>query len=90
VKARSSRDMVTREQRVLGGLWGAVVGDALGVPVEFEERSEVRSHPVVGMRGHGTHDQPEVRGLTIPHCSFARQTACCVTSLKPRTWESDS
>src|SRR3974390_2546793 len=46
------------KERVLGGLWGAVIGDALGVPVEFEERSEVRSHPVVGMRGHGTHDQP--------------------------------
>ena len=23
-------------ERVLGGLWGAVVGDALGVPVEFQ------------------------------------------------------
>jgi ADP-ribosylglycohydrolase len=47
-----------RRELVLAGLWGAVVGDALGVPVEFEERLEVRSHPVVGMRGHGTHDQP--------------------------------
>ncbi len=49
---------ISRNERILGGLWGAVAGDALGVPVEFENRLEVRSHPVIGMRGHGTHDQP--------------------------------
>jgi ADP-ribosyl-[dinitrogen reductase] hydrolase len=43
---------------MLGGLWGAVVGDALGVPVEFNSRAEVRSNPVTGMRGYGTHHQP--------------------------------
>lgn len=49
---------ISHKERILGGLWGAVAGDALGVPVEFEERRELRSHPVSGMRGHGTHDQP--------------------------------
>ncbi len=49
---------MTHKERILGGLWGAVVGDALGVPVEFENRAEARSHPVIGLRGHGTHDQP--------------------------------
>lgn len=58
MNSESSTNTVPRSERLLGGLWGAVVGDALGVPVEFEERAEVRSHPVVGMRGHGTHDQP--------------------------------
>jgi ADP-ribosylglycohydrolase len=24
--------------KIFGGLWGAVVGDALGVPMEFESR----------------------------------------------------
>lgn len=47
-----------RKDLILGGLWGAVVGDALGVPVEFQSRSEVRSHPVTDMRGHGTYNQP--------------------------------
>ena len=31
--------------RILGGLWGVAVGDALGVPVEFcsrEERDRIR------------------------------------------------
>ncbi len=44
--------------RLLGGLWGAVVGDALGVPVEFTSREEVRRDPVTGMRGFGTFNLP--------------------------------
>lgn len=45
--------------RVVGGLWGAVVGDALGVPVEFRSRAEVQRNPVTDLRGHGTHNQPK-------------------------------
>lgn len=45
-------------QRILGGLWGAVIGDALGVPVEFTSRKERKRDPVVDMRGYGTHHQP--------------------------------
>ncbi len=47
-----------RHSRLLGGLWGALAGDALGVPVEFRSRTEVRRNPVTGMRGFGTHNQP--------------------------------
>jgi len=43
---------------MLGGLWGAVVGDALGVPVEFRSREELRQDPVQDMRGYGTYNQP--------------------------------
>jgi ADP-ribosyl-[dinitrogen reductase] hydrolase len=43
---------------VLGGLWGAIVGDALGVPVEFTSREERKKDPVINMRGYGTHNQP--------------------------------
>jgi ADP-ribosylglycohydrolase len=46
------------KDRLLGGLWGAVIGDALGVPVEFESRAQVARHPVTGMRGYGTYNQP--------------------------------
>lgn len=45
-------------QRILGGLWGSLVGDALGVPVEFRSRADVRLDPVTDMRGHGSHRQP--------------------------------
>lgn len=48
----------SREQRILGALWGALVGDALGVPVEFQSRESVQRHPVEGMRAFGTHNQP--------------------------------
>ena len=45
-------------ERMLGALWGALAGDALGVPVEFMSRATVRQNPVCGMRGFGTHRQP--------------------------------
>jgi len=45
-------------ERILGGLWGAVVGDALGVPVEFQSREQLRQNPVQDMRGYGTYHQP--------------------------------
>ncbi len=40
------------------GILGVVVGDALGCPVQFEEREEVAEHPVTGMRGYGTFGLP--------------------------------
>lgn len=46
------------EKGILGSLWGAVVGDALGVPVEFKSRAERQEDPVTGMRGYGTFDLP--------------------------------
>lgn len=48
---------VSLRERVLGGAWGAIVGDALGVPVEFTDREERKKHPVTDMRGYGSHDQ---------------------------------
>ena len=45
-------------ERMLGGLWGALTGDALGVPGEFQDRASLRRNPVTGMRAYGTHRQP--------------------------------
>jgi ADP-ribosylglycohydrolase/O-acetyl-ADP-ribose deacetylase (regulator of RNase III) len=45
-------------KRITGGLWGSLAGDALGVPVEFQNRAAVQGNPVTGMRGYGTHHQP--------------------------------
>src|SRR5947209_3726722 len=45
--------------RVLGALWGSLVGDALGVPVEFRSREEIQKNPVAGMREFGSHHQPK-------------------------------
>lgn len=49
---------MNRRERIVGGLWGAIVGDALGVPVEFTDREERRRDPVSSMRGGGTWQQP--------------------------------
>ena len=46
------------KNKITGGLWGSVVGDALGVPVEFLGRSQLKDDPVIDMRGFGTHSQP--------------------------------
>lgn len=42
----------------LSGIMGVVVGDALGCPVQFMSREEVRADPVTTMIGHGTYDMP--------------------------------
>ncbi len=47
-----------RSARIRGAVLGALVGDALGVPVEFKERAERVEDPVTGMRGYGTWNQP--------------------------------
>ena len=39
-------------------LLGLAVGDALGVPIEFQPRAARRQDPVTGMRAFGTHHQP--------------------------------
>lgn len=39
-------------------MFGLVVGDALGVPVEFKPRAYLKLNPVIGMMGYGTHHQP--------------------------------
>ena len=39
-------------------IMGVVIGDALGYPVQFEDRAVVATHPVTGMRENGTFDLP--------------------------------
>lgn len=46
------------ENTVKSAIFGLVVGDALGVPVEFMGRRNLEQNPVTGMRAFGTHHQP--------------------------------
>ncbi|MDO7849759.1 ADP-ribosylglycohydrolase family protein [Hymenobacter sp. M29] len=46
------------ESAARAALLGLAVGDALGVPVEFQSRAARRLDPVVTMREYGTHNQP--------------------------------
>lgn len=61
---------------IKGGLWGLIVGDALGVPVEFQDREELEKNPVIDMRSDGTHNQP--KGIWSDDTSM---TLCLVDNL---------
>jgi ADP-ribosyl-[dinitrogen reductase] hydrolase len=59
VTVQCAYQRITAARRIAAaGLIGLAVGDALGVPVEFSNRSRLRRKPVTGMRGYGTHNQP--------------------------------
>ncbi len=45
-------------EKVKDGILGLIVGDALGVPVEFKYRTELDKNPITDMIGFGTHNQP--------------------------------
>ena len=44
--------------KIYDGILGVAIGDALGVPVEFESRAAIAIDPVITMREYGTHHQP--------------------------------
>ena len=44
--------------KTLSAIMGLCVGDALGVPVEFSSREQLKRNPVVDMRAYGTYNQP--------------------------------
>src|SRR5574344_2111378 len=45
-------------ESIKGGLIGFIVGDALGVPIEFIERNKLKAKPVNEMLEYGTHNVP--------------------------------
>lgn len=45
-------------ERIKAAFYGAAIGDALGVPVEFCSREELAADPVADYRGYGTWNQP--------------------------------
>ena len=44
--------------KVKDGIIGLLIGDALGVPFEFEYREDLEKNPVTKMEGHGSYDKP--------------------------------
>ena len=44
--------------KIKGSLYGFVIGDALGMPVEFMDRAQLAKNPVKDMIASGTHSQP--------------------------------
>lgn len=50
-------EMMKEQGNPKDGLWGLMVGDALGVPAEFKSREWLHRMPVMMMTGFGTHNQ---------------------------------
>ena len=77
------------KDKILGGILGLAVGDALGVPVEFQDRESLRRNPVTDMRGYGTYKQPP--GTWSDDTSL---TLCLIDSLAKKgfnaRWKLDS
>lgn len=43
----------------LTGIMGVVIGDALGMPVQFMKREDIKRDPITQMEGYGTYDMPK-------------------------------
>ena len=48
-----------RDRIIYNTLYGAIVADALGVPVEFKDRDYLIENPVNDMIGYGTYNLPK-------------------------------
>ena len=46
------------KKKIISALFGIAVGDALGVPYEFEIREDLEENLITEMIGNGTHNQP--------------------------------
>jgi len=46
-------------EKILNGLLGLCIGDALGVPVEFIPRNKLKMNPITKMLSDGYHKQPK-------------------------------
>ncbi|MGN1411281.1 MAG: ADP-ribosylglycohydrolase family protein [Oscillospiraceae bacterium] len=64
------------KEKILSGMMGLAIGDALGVPVEFSSREDLQKNPVTDMLEYGTHNQP--KGTWSDDSSMA---FCTVVSL---------
>ncbi|NOQ70933.1 MAG: ADP-ribosylglycohydrolase family protein [Crocinitomix sp.] len=47
------------KEKIIAGIYGGAIGDALGVPVEFTNREVLDKNPVTDMREYGTYQQPK-------------------------------
>ena len=47
------------KEKIYNTLYGAIVADALGVPVEFKDRDYLKKNPVTDMIGYGTYNLPK-------------------------------
>ncbi len=71
---------MTYKDIVLGAVIGHVVGDALGVPVEFFSRDKLKNDPVYDMHEFGSHQQP--KGTWSDDSSMMLSTLASITECR--------
>ncbi|MEW7278859.1 ADP-ribosylglycohydrolase family protein [Aquimarina sp. 2201CG1-2-11] len=69
--------MRTVLDQIKGGIFGLVVGDALGVPYEFLDRNQMDKKPARDMIGYGTHNQPEGTWSDDSSLTFCLMDSLC-------------
>lgn len=69
--------MTTKHRPVRDALFGFAVGDALGLPVEYKSRANLKENPVLDMTGHGTHNQPPGTWSDDSSLSFITAESLC-------------
>lgn len=57
-EAKKIFDNENRDSNIRAGVLGFAIGDALGVPVEFKNRENLKANPVVHMNEFGSHKVP--------------------------------
>lgn len=77
--AHESYSAAQRYHLIRGAIFGHVIGDALGVPVEFVPRQRLQNHPVEEMAGGGSRGYPagtwsDDSSMTL--CALASLTQC--------------
>lgn len=50
---------INNDDFVKASIYGFIIGDALGVPVEFLSRETLKDNPIKDMEEYGTHNQPK-------------------------------
>ena len=51
--------IINKKEQIKASIIGFIVGDAIGVPVEFVSRNELKNNPITTMEEYGTHYQPK-------------------------------
>ena len=71
------KDVSAQANKIKSVMIGHAVGDAFGVPVEFEDRETLRGNPVTDMRGFGTYPVPAGAWSDDTGMSIAALDAMC-------------
>lgn len=50
--------MIEYSKKIRSSILGFIIGDVIGVPVEFIPRLDLKTNPLTDMVGYGTHNMP--------------------------------